>query len=294
MKILGGAETVTADAAFGSGLFAAHVNLAAGSNTLTASAEDAAGNASSAVTLVITSNPNAPTPPAGEPYQINISTGSEQRGLNGAEFPRPLIAVVTDVQGNPVPNALVTFTTVQGAGRFIDGNPSFQVSSDADGHASSRYVSGNTDDVYLIRADFSGDLSTPAVFVEESAQGGNATTVVSGIVLDQNLRALPNVLVRIGGQQTRCASDGRFRVSNVPAGPHQLLELIGRDQIPFPGRWPNITYDFDVLAGVDNNLGRPLFLFQVNGGVSLPLDNNNIVTQDTIGQLLFLSVKRIG
>ena len=60
-----------------------------------------------------------------------------------------------------------------------------------------------------------------------------------------------------------------------------MLELIGRDQITLPGRWPNITYDFDVLPGLDNQLGRPLFLPKVNDGVALPLDSNNMVTQDT-------------
>jgi len=106
-------------------------------------------------------------------------------------------------------------------------------------------------------------------------------TAVSGLVQDQNLRALPNVLVRISGQQTRTGPDGRFFIANVPSGPHQLLELIGRDQIPLPGRWPNISYDFDVLPGVNNDLGRPLFLPKVNDGIAMPLDANNVVTQDT-------------
>ncbi len=285
VKITGGVEPVNAQAAGGSGLFAAHVNLVAGLNSLSAVTEDAAGNSSSPVTFTITSDPNAPPPPAGQAYQINVSTGSGQRGLNGSELPRPLIALVTDRLGDAVPNVVVTFATSHGNGTFIGGGNSVQVTTDALGHASARYTCGAVSDVYLIRADFPGNMSTPADFLAESQQAGSDVTSVSGVVLDQNLRALPNALVRIGGQQTRTGDNGRFRIENVVSGPHQLLEIIGRDQITLPGRWPNISYDLDVLPGIENNLGRPLFLPKVNEGVDLPLDANGVVTQDTSYEL---------
>jgi hypothetical protein len=148
-----------------------------------------------------------------------------------------------------------------------------------------RYVSGAVG-IQQIRTDFVSNAMTPVVFLAEALEappGGE--TSVSGVVLDQNLRALPNALVRIGGQQTRTGTDGRFKVGSMSSGPHQLLEIIGRDQIALPGRWPNITYDMDLLAGVDNNLGRPLFLPKVNDGISLALDSNNVVTQDTVYEL---------
>jgi hypothetical protein len=280
VNITGGIEPIVTTATKGNGLFIANLKLAPGSNTLAVTATDAAGNASQAAQFSILSDPNLSLPPVGQAAQINTSSGNTQRGLVTTELPRPLIAVVTDRAGNPVSGVAVIFSLIQGGGHFVDGI--VQATTDAQGHASVRYVSGSTPGIQIVRANFSGNTSTPAVFSADVLEPNNGGTSVSGIVLDQNLRALPNVLVRIGGQQTRTGTDGRFNVPNVAAGPHQLLELIGRDQITLPGRWPNITYDFDVLAGIDNNLGRPLFLPKVNDGISLPLDSNNTVTQDTV------------
>src|SRR6185369_9494256 len=218
-------------------------------------------------------------------FANNISTGNTQKGLVNTALPRPLIAIVTDRNGTPIANVTVRFTMQAGGGRFTTGNDFVEVATDAQGYASATYTSGPTVGLQQIRADFSGNTVTPAVFVAEALEPSGTETTVSGTVLDQNLRALPNVLVRIGGQQTRTGADGRFKVSNVASGPHQLLELIGRDQIPLPGRWPNISHDFDVLPGVNNELGRPLFLPKVNAGVVLPLDANSVVTHDTSFEL---------
>ena len=281
--ISGGVEPVTTTASQGTGLFVANVDLIPGANQLSVTATDTAGNVSAPTGFSITSNPNL-MPPAGQPFQINSSSGNAQHSLMGTELPRPVITLITDQTGAPVSGVNVHFTVVEGGGHFVTGAISDSV-SDAEGHASARYISGSSPGIQIIRATFDGNTSTPAVFSAEAFAPTTGATTVSGVVLDQDLRALPNVLVRISGQQTRTAVDGRFKVLSVPAGPHQLLELIGRDQVTLPGRWPNITYDFDVLPGVDNDLGRPLFLPRVNEGVSLPLDSQNIVTQDTTVEL---------
>jgi hypothetical protein len=284
--ISGGKEPVTASAAFGSGLFTANVDLNVGTNNINIVARDAAGNLSPASQLSITSNPDLELPSAGFASQINVATGNSQRGLVNAALPRPLIALVTDREGKPVANTAVRFTAQVGGGRFtVSNNEVLDVATDAQGYARVTYVSGPEAGLQQVRADFTGNTKSPAVFLADALESTGAETAVSGIVLDQNLRALPKVLVRIGGQQTRTGEDGRFKVGNVAVGPHQLLELIGRDQITLPGRWPNITYDFDVLPGVDNQLARPLFLPKVNDGVDLPLDANGVVTQDTTYQL---------
>lgn len=286
IKITGGVEPAQTNTAFGTGLFVVNVKLATGTNALEVTSTDAAGNVSSPMSLSITSDPELPQPPAGQAAHIYVASGDAQRGLVGAELPRPLIAIVKDRDSNPVSNAAVNFTITQGGGRFINGSSSVVVQTDGNGDASVVYISGNAPGVQLIRADFPGDTLAPTTFMAETLQPapGGATAVI-GSVTDLNLRALPNVLVRLGGQQTRTGIDGHFRIENVPAGPHQLLELIGRDQISLPGRWPNISYDMDVLPGIENSLGRQLFLPKVNEGVALPLDGNNVVTQDTSVQL---------
>ena len=282
VTITGGREVATTPAAASTGLFLAPVKLNSGGNTLNVTLTDAAGNNSPTVVLSITSNTQAPLPPNGQASYLNVSVGDGQRGLVGAEFPRPLIAVVKDKSGVAVSGVTITFTTVQGNGQFVGGGSTLAVQTDADGYARARYISGPTPGPQLIRADMTGNLYGPLTFSGESfASAPGQVTLVTGVVQDMNLRALPNVLVRVGGQQARTGVDGRFTIAGVAAGPHQLLEVIGRDQIPLPGRWPNISYDIDVIPGIDNNLGRPLFLPKVNGGIDLPLDANGIVTHDT-------------
>lgn len=286
VRISNGSALVEADAAIGTGLYAGLVNLSSGQNTFTVTAVDAEGNASQPVQVTIEQDPNLPLPPSGQAARINISTGDTQKGLTNLEMPRPLIAIVTDRDGHPVSSANVHFNLQFGNGAFVGGGSTLETTTDAQGHANARYVSGSVPGPQLIRADFAGNSGTPAVFIVETLSAApTGSTTVSGIVLDQNLRALPNVLVRIGGQETRTETDGRFVVTNVASGPHQLLELIGRDQIPLPGRWPNISHDFDVLPGIDNDLGRPLFLPRVNNGIAMPLDSSSIITQDTTFEL---------
>lgn len=285
VTITGGVVPVGVDAVAGTGLFVANLDLVAGINTFAAIAADAAGNTSPAVNFSVSSDPDMALPPAGQPAQINMSTGGAQRGLGGMELPRPLIAIVTDRNGDPLPGISVSFTRTQGDGHFLSGNETVQVVSDADGRAPTRYVAGSATGIHIIRANFVNNASTPAIFTAETLETAGGITTVSGLVTDQNLRALPNVLARIGGQQARTGNDGRFKITNVAVGPHQVLELIGRDQITLPGRWPNISYDFDVLPGIDNELGRPLFLPRVNDGVVMPLDSNNVITQDTVFDL---------
>jgi hypothetical protein len=285
VTITGGTEPVTVTAAFGTGMFAANINLAEGENLLNIVSRDGEGNASSPIQVSITSDPNMALPPPGEPARINISTGNAQRGLVATALPRPLIAIVTDQLGNAVVNVPVNFGVMVGGGHFIGGGGSIEQTTDDDGRATVGYVSGAEPGPQQIRASFAGNSGTAAIFLAQALESQGTDTIVTGLVLDQNLRALPNVLVRLGGQETRTGANGRFTLGNVAAGPHQLLELIGRDQINLPGRWPNITYDFDVLPGVVNQLGRPLFLPKVNAGVALPLDANNVVTQDTSFEL---------
>ena len=261
VKITGGVSEVTTQASF-SGFFMVRVDLRAGSNQLLVTATDLSGITSAPTQLTVVSNPNLPPPAAGVPFQINAASGNAQRGLVGMELPRPVIAIVTDSTGRAVLGVTVRFNRIEGSGQFVGGSSSFEATTGSDGRASARYISGAETEAEIIHANFTGNTSTPTTFITSvaAAPSANAATSVSGVVLDQNMRALPNVLVRIGGQQTRTGINGRFKIFNVSTGPNQLLELIGRDQIPFPGRWPNISYDMDILPGTDNSLGRPLFL----------------------------------
>ena len=142
VTITGGVEPVTTEAAFGSGLFAANINLAVGPNILTINVKDTEGNAAPPVQVSITSDPGLALPPIGEAARVNISTGNTQKGLIATELPRPLIAIVTDQAGNPVPNVAVSFVVLEGGGQFVGGSSALNVNTDADGRAPVRYICG--------------------------------------------------------------------------------------------------------------------------------------------------------
>ena len=289
ISIGGGKSPVTTQAMLGTGIFVATVDLNPGANTLTLVATDADGNVSSPIELTAVSNPNLALPTTGEVSQVTLATGNSQFGLLNTELPRPLVVFVSDKDGNPVANVPVTFTVEYGGGTFINNATTMVIPTDAQGHAAARYVVGAETGVQIIQAEAPGNTFTPVLFFAEGREAFNQETSVSGVVMDQNLRALPNVLIRLGGQQTRTGGDGRFFLTQVAAGPHQLLEVIGRDEVALPGRWPNISYDIDVLPGVNNYQRRPLFLPKVNDGILLPLNASNVVTQDTTYELPVLA-----
>ncbi|MBX7223316.1 MAG: hypothetical protein K1Y36_25615 [Blastocatellia bacterium] len=265
-----------------SGLFIGQIALQAGANTVLATAGDPTGNVSTETNLTIVSNSGQTPPPVGQAWQINTATGNSQQGVIESELPRPLATIITDIEGTPVAGVPVTFTSFIGDGSFVGGTSQITVNTNSQGYAVARYVNGRVAGIQMIQATFPANTAAPVGFFAKAfAPPSNSSTRFSGTVFDQNMRPLPNVLVRLGGQQTRTDDTGNFLFQNVPAGPQQVLELIGRDQVPFPGRWPNISFDIDVIPGLNNSLRRPLFLPRVNEGVDLPLDANNVVTQDT-------------
>ncbi len=182
----------------GTGIFVATVELNPGANTLTLVASDADGNVSSPTELTAISNPTLALPSAGEVSQVTLSTGNSQFGLLNTELPRPLVVLVSDKDGNPVANVPVTFTVEYGGGTLINNATTMSVPTDAQGHAAARYVMGTETGVQIIQAEAPGNTFTPVLFFAEGREAFNQETSVSGVVMDQNLRALPNVLIRLG------------------------------------------------------------------------------------------------
>ena len=265
--IEGGAKTVATDAAYWTGLFGALVRLREGENELTVYAVDDAG-ASPPVRVKI-ERAGAQTLRDGEPAQINISSGHTQRGLPGQPFTRPLVALVTDRRGRPVAGVAVEFTVRFGDASFTNGRR-FEARTDSTGHASATLTAGKQYGIQLVRADYAGNTSSPASFdlltVEPRRDG---VTSVAGTLLDWYKHPLADVPVRLGGRTARTARDGRFRMERVTPGPGQRLEVSGDDIKAGEGRWSDASYVIDVLPGVENELGRPLFSSPLNDGPPL-------------------------
>ena len=139
----------------------------AGSYTVTASAAGATAAASFGLT-------NAP----GAAASVAVLSGSGQTATVATEFDHPLVAVVTDAYGNPVPGVSVTFAApASGASATLTGSPAV---TGADGQASVTATAGTIAGSYTVTASAAG-ASTTANFGLTNAPGAAASVaVVSG------------------------------------------------------------------------------------------------------------------
>jgi Glucodextranase, domain B len=268
--ISGGAKPALADSAYGTGLFTAFVRLREGRNDLTVVALDDAGASPPVRVSIERTGAGTPLMPEGAPAQINISSGATQRALPDTDFPRPLVALVTDARGLPVEGVRVEFTVRFGDARFAGGHERDSARTDETGRASVRLGAGKDFGINLVRADFDGNTSSPAAFdVETIEPRGDKETSVSGVMLDMFGHPLEGAIVRLGKRTIKAARDGRFTMQKVEPGADQRLEVFGDDINSGGHAWSDASYPIDVLAGADNSLGRPLFVSPLNEGPPL-------------------------
>lgn len=268
--ISGGAKPAIADAAYSTGLFTAFIRLQEGINQLTIVALNEAG-ASVPVRISIERTAAATQPSIGQAAQINISSGAAQQALPGEEFPRPLVALVTDVRGLPVEGIEVDFTVRFGEARLAGRLERQIVRTDSQGLASLSLRAGRAIGINLVRADFSGNTSSPASFDLETIEPrGDKQTSVSGMLLDVFSHPIEGATIHLGKSTATTGHDGRFVMQKVTPGLDQRLEVFGEEikssQYLF---WSDASYPIDVLAGADNSLGRPLFVWPLNEGIPL-------------------------
>jgi uncharacterized protein (TIGR03437 family) len=100
----------------------------------------------------------------GPPALIQITSGNNQSGNAGALLPLPLVGVVTDLGGNPIPGVPMVFTSLtQGGATFTNVRPT----SDDNGRTSANVILGNVPGAIQISlADTAGLVKTPAIFTE--------------------------------------------------------------------------------------------------------------------------------
>lgn len=94
---------------------AVNVPLVIGTNVIQAVGRDRVGNAATTQIMVTRQVPTLP--------QIRLISGNNQTGAVGAVLTAPLVVVVTDSVGNPVPNKPVIFKVVQNDGMVNTGGP---------------------------------------------------------------------------------------------------------------------------------------------------------------------------
>jgi uncharacterized protein (TIGR03437 family) len=100
----------------------------------------------------------------GPPALVQITSGNNQSGNPGSTLPLPLVGVVTDLGGNPIPGVAMVFTSVTpGGATFTNVRPT----SDDNGRTSANVVLGGVPGAIQISlADAGGLIKTPAIFTE--------------------------------------------------------------------------------------------------------------------------------
>ena len=108
-------------------------------HSMTVLAVDAAGDASH-TQFTLSAIVSDATPP--RPESLEISSGDNQRGAPGTELVQPLVVIVRDQHGNPLPDATVVFTVTAGDGRLSGEFTVQNIKTDANGKAELSFTLG--------------------------------------------------------------------------------------------------------------------------------------------------------
>jgi hypothetical protein len=198
-------------------------------------------------------------------------------------LPRPFDAVVTDAGHNRLGGVPVTFRVVEGDGT-LGGESEATVVSDGDGRALVVLTLGPRAGIAnnVVAATVAGREEEPATFNASAREPGDPLqTSISGVVLDNSNVPLQGVTLRIRGTAHAAASDaqGQFRIPLVPVG-NVHLQVDG-STAQRPGTWPNLEFEIVTVPGIDNTLGMPIYLVQLDTA-------NGIFVDETHGGTLTL------
>jgi hypothetical protein len=200
----------------------------------------------------------------GAPALINADAvmGENFRGVAGAPLPSPFVAIVLDSGGNPVADVPVTFTVLRGGGN-IDGVTTVARNTNSDGKATvvltlglQEGISNNT-----VSAGFEGMTGAPAIFTASGVVPGPAVdTRVSGIVLDNTDRPIPNATAKIVGTPLQAVTnaDGQFSIHGAPVGTITLI--VDGSTSTRPETFPFLAFTMTTVSGQDNTVGMPIFI----------------------------------
>ena len=190
--------------------------------------------------------------------------GENQLGTVGKALPRPFEVVVTDANGNFCENTAVRFEVIEGGGNF-EGAKQISVSSNGDGRAAATLTLGiepgtNSN---VVDASFDGLPNSPAKFRASGViPGPESATRFVGVVLDNENIPLPEARVRITNTvpvvETLTDGNGQFVLTNVPSGSGHLF--VDASTTTRSGTWPALEFEIDVIPGIDNTVGMPIFI----------------------------------
>ncbi len=204
---------------------------------------------------------------------ILMSMGDNQRGVAGQPLPMPMIALVVDADGNPVPGVDVTFQVARGGGH-LDGGPALVRRTGIDGQARAVLTLGLAPGINnnVVEATFAGSEGLPATFTASALAPGNpAETRFSGVVLDNAQTPIPGAEITIADTSLRAITDaqGQFLIEGVPVG--HIHIHIHPEGSPRAETFAPLAFETVTVAGQNNTLGQPILL------PALDMDNSKIV-----------------
>ncbi len=253
------------------------------------------------------------TSTAGPATQILAVTGENQRSLFGEPLAQAFQVIVEDAYGNPSPGVTVNYNSVGATDGILD-NPA--PDTDVNGKAIANLTIGQQEGMgnYAVAADFTGDTGNPATFIASAyAPGPVSNTRVSGTVLDNSQMPVPNATVTIHGTglSTVTNASGNFRIGGAPVATVTLT--VDGSTATTTQTLPFLSFVMQDLPGIDNSLGKPIYLpaIDVNGaqtvgasdpvtltlagvpGLAFTVARNSVTFPDgsTVGKLSLSQVK---
>ena len=206
---------------------------------------------------------------AGAPLQTAVTMGSGQRGEVGTLLPMPLTAWVSD-GGNPVPNALLEFTVVEGGG-LVNGQTQVTIQTDSTGHGGVDFELGLVPGVQIVEAGFPGQASTRAQFrLTGIERDETQPTRFDGVVYDNSWQPLGGVECRLElagfSLSTTTDAQGTFAFEDtLTSGPaHLYVEgstaaTVGG--LPIEGAvYPKLAFLVNLVPNAQNRLPVPIAL----------------------------------
>jgi len=165
----------------------ANVPLSAGKNTIQAKGVDRAGNGTTVSITVTRVLPSQPPPPAvGKAVitdSLSVISGNNQTGVIGAQLSSPLVIVLKDSLGNPVPNQTVVFKVTGNNGLVAAGggarSSAVAITTDANGQAQALWTLGQRSGAGINAVQVSSALAIgPANFSATGVTGPAGQIVV--------------------------------------------------------------------------------------------------------------------
>ncbi len=218
------------------------------------------------------------------PAKISIDSGANQFGAVNDPLALPFVAVVTDQGYNRLANVSVTFTIKQGGGN-LGGATTLQTKTDSDGRALAVLTLGSQpgQDNNLVEATFTGNTGFAAAFTASARIPGDPTkTTISGVVLDGSNNPIPGTTMRLFqirqgttnnqpaqvGTPVRTDAKGLFKITGAPSGFFKLM-ADGTTATLAGKQFPTLEYDIVTVAGLDNGVGMPIYLPELDADAKL-------------------------